>query len=91
MAKYKIIYSKSYKKDIKKLNKQMLSEVEVVLDILASGEKLDEKYCDHALQGALKDFRDCHIRPDLILIYRIYKDELILNAVRIGSHSDLGF
>ena len=90
MAKYEIIYSNSYKKDIKKLDASAISETEIVIDKLANGEKLDEKYRDHALGGALKGFRDCHVRPDLVLIYRIYKKELILYASRIGSHSGLG-
>jgi hypothetical protein len=47
-------------------------------------------YFDHALSGEWRDFRDCHIRPDLILIYR-KPDAENLELVRLGSHSELGF
>ena len=47
------------------------------------------KYKDHALSGNYKNYRECHIKPDLLLIYKIEKSELILYAVHIGSHSDL--
>jgi len=51
---------------------------------------LPQRYFDHALSGDWEDFRDCHIKPDLILIYR--KPGLqSLELVRLGSHSELGF
>jgi mRNA interferase YafQ len=58
--------------------------------LLANDEPLPRRYFDHALAGEWSDHRDCHIRPDLILIY--YKlDETSLDLVRLGSHSELGF
>ena len=83
----KIIYSKSFKKDFKKLDELRQKKVLDILEKLSNGETLDEKYYDHALKGKLKDFRDCHIEPNLILLYQITADRLILNALRIGSHS----
>lgn len=59
MAKYEIIYSKDYKKAIKKLNKNVLPEIEYVIDKLANDEILEIKF---------KDFRECHIKPNLLLI-----------------------
>lgn len=59
-----------------------------VLQKLLTDEELPEKYKDHQLKSNLKDFRDCHIKPDLVLMYRKYDD--ILELVRLGSHSDLG-
>ena len=56
---------------------------------LARGEKLDEKYRDHQLSGKIKAFRDCHVRPDLVLIYKISSGVLELYLYRIGSHSKL--
>ena len=53
-------------------------------------ETLEEKYKDHALTGNWKDHRDCHIKPDLVLIYRIEEDDNILRLTRLGSHSELG-
>ena len=55
----------------------------------ASDELLAEKYRDHALTGDWKDHRDCHIKPDLVLIYQ-KPDEGTMRLVRLGSHSELG-
>jgi mRNA interferase YafQ len=56
---------------------------------LANDEPLPERFCDHALTGDWIDHRDCHIKPDLVLIYR-KPDDKILQLVRLGSHSELG-
>jgi mRNA interferase YafQ len=56
---------------------------------LANDHPLDAKYRDHAMIGEWKDHRDCHIKPDLVLIYRKPDDET-LQLVRLGSHSELG-
>ena len=55
----------------------------------ADGETLPEKYCDHSLTGEYAGYRECHILPDWLLIYRIEKDLLILGLTRTGTHSDL--
>lgn len=60
-----------------------------VLDKLANNETLESKYKDHALTGELKGYRDCHIKPDLVLIYQKQKDLLILKALRINKHSEV--
>ncbi len=60
-----------------------------VLNALINNKTLAEKYRDHALTGEWKDHRDCHIKPDLVLIYRKPGDEH-LQLVRLGSHSELG-
>jgi mRNA interferase YafQ len=52
-------------------------------------KSLPAKYRDHALTGDWADHRDCHIKPDLVLIYRL-PDEETLQLVRMGSHSELG-
>lgn len=59
-----------------------------VVSLLAADAPLPEKYRDHALTGGWKDHRDCHIRPDLVLIYR-KPDAEALELVRLGSHSAL--
>ncbi len=87
--KYKIARSSAFKKDIKSLSPEEIEEIKKVITKLAKGEPLEEKYHDHQLLGKLKDFRDCHIRPDLVLIYRINDDVLELYLYRIGSHSKL--
>lgn len=78
-----------FKKDFKKALKQNkdIDHLKTVIIKLCNQEKLDIKYYDHALKGKLKNFRDCHIEPDWVLIYQITDDELIL--VRVGTHSEL--
>ncbi|MDM8545382.1 type II toxin-antitoxin system YafQ family toxin [Candidatus Venteria ishoeyi] len=58
-----------------------------VISRLQRGEALDAKYVDHQLTGNWAGFRDCHIKPDLVLIYRIAGE--ILQLARIGSHGEL--
>ena len=89
---YKIILSKQYKRAIKKIvksGKYKISEIEKIVYIIAAGEKLDIKYRDHALKGQLSHYRECHIYSDLLLVYSLNNDELILLLVNIGSHSKL--
>lgn len=84
-----IKFAKSFKKSYKKLNKEdkkLFSEVSLKL---ANNEILEEKYKDHALKGDYKDFRECHLRPDLLLIYQKQEEKLILYCLDIGSHSEL--
>ena len=59
------------------------------IDALLAGETLPEKMRDHELAGSYYGHRECHIEPDWLLIYRIDHGELILTAVRTGTHSDL--
>jgi mRNA interferase YafQ len=61
-----------------------------VLQLLVADTSLPERNRDHALAGEWKDHRDCHLKPDLILIYR-KPDPEVLQLVRLGSHSHLGF
>ncbi len=61
-----------------------------VVNLLAVDKPLPRRNVDHQLTGEWKDHRDCHIRPDLVLIYRL-TDPDILELVRLGSHSELGF
>jgi mRNA interferase YafQ len=60
-----------------------------VLTALATDQPLLARHCDHALSGDWKDHRDCHVKPDLVLIYR-KPDDAALQLVRLGSHSELG-
>ena len=87
--KYKLRYSKAYKKGIKKLNNSDRLLLENILSRLANGEKLERKYKNHALKGNLKGIWDCHIKPDLVLLYKKEEDILILTALAIGSHSEM--
>lgn len=60
-----------------------------VVDLLAADTPLPRRHFDHPLTGEWSDHRDCHIKPDLVLIYRKPDDDS-LELVRLGSHSELG-
>ena len=83
-------FEKAYKK-IKHsgLEKKIRPQLEFVVDNLSSGKVLDKKYQDHQLKGEFKDYRECHIKPDILLMYEIKNKELILILINIGSHSQL--
>ena len=84
-------YSSRFKKDLKpyRYDKVVLLELEKVLDFLAAGKTLPEKYKNHSLSGEFKGCFDCHLKPDLILIYKIENAEILVLLLRIGSHSEL--
>lgn len=86
-----IVLSNQFKKDLKLASKRgyKLELLEKTVDKIANNIKLEDKYRDHALTGNYIGFRECHIQPDWLLIYRIENDELILFLSRTGSHSDL--
>lgn len=89
----KIRTQRKFEKDYKLIRKRKLNTDELwkVVRILQTEEKLPSKYRDHQLVDSkeYKDVRECHIKPDWLLIYRIYKDELELLLLRTGTHSDL--
>ena len=90
--KYKTKSSAKFRKHLKiaeKRRKGSSGKVLEAVNILALGESLPERYHDHALTGNWAGHRECHILPDLLLIYRIIDDFLILELVDTGSHSDL--
>ncbi len=87
----KIEISKQFKKSLKKYrnNKKVLQELDLVLGILVNGKPLPSKYKDHKLSGKLKSIRECHLRPDDLLLYFIVNDVDILKLYDIGTHSDI--
>lgn len=86
---YDIKYSSKFKKHYKKLNIKEQQEARAIIERLANDEPLEPKYKDHALKGDFIGFRECHIKPDLLLIYQKQDDKLILYCLDIGSHSEL--
>lgn len=79
-----------FKQDYKRAKKSDPSLDEALiplLKLLASDGDLPERLCDHPLNGKWKGYRDCHPKPDLVLIYE--KREGVLSLARLGSHSDL--
>ncbi len=83
-------FKRDVKREAKGPHRQTLQRDFVTLvTALANDEPLAEKYRDHALTGEWKDHRDCHVKPDLVLIYRKLAAD-VLQLVRLGSHSELG-
>ena len=80
-----------FKKDLRRMSKRGVDMgfLDEVILLLRERKPLPEKYVDHALTGNWAGYRDCHIQPDWVLIYRVDNDALILTATRTGSHSDL--
>ena len=72
-----------------KHNRDLSELLQEIIMKLANDEKLDAKYNDHNLSGNYKDYRECHIKLDLLLIYKRKEDILILTCVDLGSHSEL--
>ncbi len=86
-----IVLSNRFKKDLKVTAKRgyNLELLDQVVEKIASQEKLPAKYKDHELVGNYVGFRECHIQPDWLLVYRIEDEDLILFLSRTGTHSDL--
>ncbi len=82
---------KKFTKDLKKhifLNQKIELEVfDLVVENLRNQIPLDKRFKDYSLSGTYKDCRECHIKPDVLLVYRV-KDN-VLTLVRLGSHSEL--
>ena len=90
----KIERTSQFKRDYKRESRGrhqaiLLNDFREILQALANDEVLLQKHRDHALTGEWNDHRDCHIRPDLVLIYRKPNSET-LQLVRLGSHSQRG-
>jgi mRNA interferase YafQ len=93
VSEYSIVYENKLKKDLRLANKRGLdiSKFSEVVEKLATGNILAPAYRDHKLQGKYSGFRECHINPDWLMIYRIQKNQHLLTLVRVGTHSDLYF
>lgn len=87
----RLVPTSQFTKDYKKAKRRGLDmgELQAVLDKLCAEIPLEERHHDHALAGKYRGFRECHIRPDWLLVYAIDLGRLILTASRTGTHSDL--
>lgn len=87
----KLVPTSQFKRDYKRVKKRGLNidELRTVLDKLCAEKPLEERYRDHALVGRYAGFRECHIRPDWLLVYATDRGKLILVASRTGTHADL--
>jgi len=89
--KYDVVPSSKYKKQYRQAAKRGydMALLDDVVEMLASGKTLDSKYLDHPLRGEYKGYRECHITPDWLLVYKIEANVLVLVLHRTGTHSDL--
>lgn len=92
----RILESKAFAKDCKKYFKgpkgaELHAELILVLAQILERKNLPEKFRDHALAGNWKDYRDCHLRPDVLLIYKVIcsKTGVEIRLARLGSHSEI--
>lgn len=88
---FSVIYSTRFKKDIKLAKKQRknLNKLKIVISLLLQDKILSEQNRDHALTGRWNNYRECHIEPDWLLIYKKDNIAQTLSLVRLGSHSEL--
>lgn len=91
--KYEVVATTLFKKELKVIKRRSkdLAKLKKVVDALADGQTLEEKYKDHSLVNSIRfrNCRECHIEPDWLLVYRYNEQELILLLVETGTHSDL--
>ena len=86
---YASAFNRDFKREKKGRHRETLSaDVQGVVDTLASDRELPKRYRDHALSGNWAVYRECHVKPDLLLIYRKVNGDT-LRLVRLGSHSEL--
>ena len=86
---YRFKPSSKFRKQYKRLNQKDKEITRKIINRLLNNEILEAKYKDHKLVGKYAGFRECHIKPDLLFIYKKENNALILVCIAIGSHSDL--
>lgn len=86
-----VIWTNQFKKDYKlaKKRRMPMDRLHDIMAKLAKGESLPPENRDHALTGSWNTFRECHITPDWLLVYKYQDNKLVLTLARTGSHSDL--
>ncbi len=85
-----LLFTNQFKKDFKNIRKLPFKDLKIVFDLISRLEKQDKleaRFKDHDLTGNYIGYRECHIKPDLLLIYKTNETQLFLT--RIGSHSEL--
>ena len=88
---YEVRQTTQFKRDLKTIQKRHydVSLLKAAIGILANGGILPDEYLDHSLSGDMEGNRECHIRPDWVLVYAIDRKELKLLAIRTGRHVDV--
>ena len=85
------VLAKSFTRDLKRVVRRGRDphKIAKVIDLLCAQKPLPPSLRDHALKGKWIGHRDCHVEPDLVMVYRIVQDRLLLICVHLGSHADL--
>lgn len=89
---YRVRSTKAYRKAHKRVSKHKNFEQNVldeIIDTLARGEKLEPKYQDHQLTGEFQDYRECHVKNNILLMYQKHENILVLILINLGTHDDL--
>ncbi|MDP2655833.1 MAG: type II toxin-antitoxin system YafQ family toxin [bacterium] len=89
---YKVVLSRRYKTVLKRYSRRNDFSHETLKEIirtLARGEKLEQRYQDHQLSGELQEYRECHIKHNLLLTYQKHENVLVLLLINLGTHDDL--
>ena len=88
---YNIEFTNKMKRDVKRVEKRgkNMTKLSDVLKIIVGGNQLPIRYKDHQLTGNMKNYRECHIESDWLLIYKIDSNKLIFYATGTGTHSEL--
>lgn len=90
MEMFNLNAKNSFKRDAKKhLDLFFTAEWLEVINCLVNRNPMPDKYCDHQLKGELKAFRECHVRPDLLLVYSVNEKLKQIELIRLASHSEL--
>jgi len=91
--KYRVVSTNKFKKDLKNAirRRYKIEHLDEIVTLLAAGIPLSVRNKDHALTGNWSGYRECHITPDWLLIYKIEKEILVLTLTRTGTHSDFGW
>jgi mRNA interferase YafQ len=90
--RYKVFTTKGYRSSYKRVFRHKHFDeklLNTIINTLANGEELPARFRDHQLIGSLKEYRECHIKNDLLLVYQKQDDLIVLTLVDIGTHSDL--
>jgi len=85
------LYTTAFARDLRRAIRRGkdAGKIKAVVRLLCAGEALPASFRDHALKGEWAGFRDCHVEPDLVLVYRVVRDRLQLLCLRLGTHADL--
>ena len=88
---YDVKYTAAYRRGYKRIKKRGLdvTMLNFVINELRNGRALEKKFCDHALKGEYAGFRECHIKPDWLLVYMIEDDILTLTLIDTGTHAEI--